>query len=174
MPSDSSELVAQLKQAISKETDVHTLGKKGEPDLLKNENTLGIGKAHMIKPGKNILLLGIGPIIKEGLKAREELRQENIDLGVASMGSVKPLDVEFLKKCHAEGYKKWISLEEHHTIGGLGSALAEWLSENNYDNIQLIRMGIRDHFVHKLGSQQYVRAYEGLSTSSIVNLVKSL
>ena len=48
-------------------------------------------------------------------------------------------------------YKKWISLEEHHKSGGLGTALIEWLSDHNQKRIELHRIGIEDHFVHELG-----------------------
>ena len=174
-PTDSLELVAQLKQAISEGKPTYIrIGKKGEPDLLKDKNRLGIGKAQLLETGKKTLLLGIGPIVYEALKAREELQKEGIDLAVASMGTIKPLDEEFLKKRQTEGYTTWISLEEHHTAGGLGSTLLEWMSNNNCNDIQLKRMGINDHFIHQLGSQQYVRDSENLTRASITKLVKSL
>ena len=68
---------------------------------------------------------------------------------MASMGSVKPLDNKFLKQCISEGYTNWVSLEEHHKIGGLGSTLLEWLSSENISNVKLKRIGIADHFVHE-------------------------
>ena len=80
----------------------------------------------------------------------------------------------FLKQCVAAGYSHWISLEEHHQTGGLGSALLEWLSEQQINTIQLKRMGIADHFVHQLGAQHYVREAEGLNATAIANLVQSL
>ena len=67
----------------------------------------------------------------------------------------------------AEGYEHWISLEEHHQTGGLGSSLLEWLSEQKIDTIQLKRMGIGDHFIHNLGNQNYVSEAESLSANAI-------
>ena len=90
------------------------------------------------------------------------------------MGSIKPLDDCFLQQCVAEGYSHWISLEEHHQTGGLGSALLEWLSKQRINTIELTRMGIGDHFVHQLGAQNYVRETEGLNAAAIANLVQSL
>lgn len=167
-PADSLELEAQLREAINNVKPTYIrIGKKGEPNLLDRCNHLGIGKANMLKSGKKILLLGVGPIISEALIARKILKEKDINLGVASMGSIKPLDHEFLKQCVSEGYSHWITLEEHHKIGGLGSALLEWLSEQRNNNIQLKRMGIDDHFVHKLGNQAYVRTSERLDAESI-------
>lgn len=167
-PTDSLELTAQLRQAINERKPTYIrIGKKGEPNLLENKIKLGIGKAHLIKPGKDILLLGIGPILNEAIIAREKLKHEGVLMGVASMGSVKPLDIQFLKKSIREGYTKWISLEEHNKVGGLGSALIEWLSNNNINNVKVKQMGIDDHFIHKLGNQEYVREAEGLNWKGI-------
>ena len=174
-PADSLELEAQLRQAITEGQPTYIrIGKKGEPDLLAEHASLGIGKANLLKKGKKILLLGIGPILSEALQASTILAQQGIQLGIASMGSIKPLDDCFLQQCVTEGYSHWISLEEHHQTGGLGSALLEWLSEQRINTIELTRMGIADHFVHRLGDQNFVRQSEGLNANSIAHLVQSL
>ncbi|WP_286188610.1 transketolase C-terminal domain-containing protein [Synechococcus sp. A15-24] len=167
-PTDSLELTAQLRQAIYERKPTYIrIGKKGEPNLLDNTMKLGIGKAHLLKPGKEFLLLGIGPIVNEALIAREKLKHEGVIMGVASMGSIKPLDVEFLKRCISEGYTKWITLEEHNKIGGLGSSLIEWLSHKEIDKVKLKQVGIDDHFIHQLGNQEYAREAEGLNWKGI-------
>ena len=174
-PTDSLELVAQLRQAVDEGKPTYMrIGKKGEKDVLKNAGKLGIGRANILEHGKKILILGIGPIISEAIKAREILKTDGIELGIACMGSIKPLDNTFLKKMVEEGYSYWISLEEHHKIGGLGSALLEWLSDNKESNINLKRLGIGDHFIHKLGGQEYVRDGEGINARYIVEHVKTI
>lgn len=171
-PTDSVELEAQLREAIDKGQPTYIrIGKKGEPDLLDKCNNLGIGKANMLKLGKKFLLLGVGPIISEALQARKRLNEKGINLAIASMGSIKPLDEKFLKQCINEGYSHWITLEEHHKIGGLGSAILEWINVQKNNKIQLERMGIDDHFVHKLGNQEYVRQIEKLDAESIAQTV---
>ena len=119
-------------------------------------------------------MLGIGPILSEALDANIILKKEGIQLGIASMGSVKPLDHKFLQQCVEDGYTQWISLEEHHQGGGLGTALLEWLSEEEIKNIALKRIGVADHFVHQLGTQTYVREAEGLNANFITNTVRAL
>ena len=126
------------------------------------------------KVRQKILLLGIGPIISEALQASEMLEDLGIEIAVASMGTIKPLDSSFLKKCVDEGYKHWITLEEHHKIGGLGSTLLEWLNEQEINNIKLKRMGVNDHFVHQLGDQNYIRKSENLNAVAITRFVQSL
>ena len=174
-PADSMELISQLRQAINDAKPTYIrIGKKGEPDIHDEAASLGIGKANKLASGEKILMLSIGPIVTEALKAREALMSKNIRIAVANMGSVKPLDQRFLKQCICEGYSHWITLEEHHRTGGLGSAILEWLSEEDAENIKLTRIGIEDHFIHKLGSQEYVRNAEGLNSISISKLVESL
>ncbi len=174
-PSDSLELKSQLKEAIDKGIPTYIrIGKKGEPNLFENEKELGIGKANLIKPGDDIILLGIGPIISEGLKARELLMSEGITMAVASMGSVKPLDTKFLRWCLSNKYKHWITLEEHHVTGGLGSAVVEWLSTRSDHSVSVKRIGVEDQFIHELGPQAYVREKIGLSSQSIKKLIQEL
>jgi len=174
-PADTIELEAQLREAIAGNKPTYIrIGKKGEPDLLTKHKSLGIGKANLLEKGDKILLIGIGPILSEAIKANNILKEDGKIVGVASMGSVKPLDQEFLQQCIDNGYNCWVSLEEHHKIGGLGTALLEWLSEQNINNVRLHRIGIEDHFVHRIGDQNYVRESEGLNARAIVNKVKSL
>ncbi len=175
-PADSLELVAQLRQAIEEGKPTYIrIGKKGEPDILtKHINNLGIGKSHVIRSGKKILVLSVGPIINEAIKASEILAEKGINIGVANIGSIKPLDQEFLKRQINDGYTVWVSIEEHHKEGGLGSTLLEWISEKQKKNIRLKRMGIKDHFLHQIGGQSYVRKKEGLATKNIVSLIESI
>ena len=174
-PADSPELVAQLREAITtgKPTYIR-IGKKGEPDLLGKDCYLGIAKAHLLRSGKRILILGIGPILSEALHAHKELKDKGIDIAVASMGSIRPLDSDFLMSMVNEGFDQWISLEEHHKSGGLGSSLLEWLSDFNINSIRIKRLGVADHFVHHLGNQAFVRERENLTSRAIIDAIENL
>ncbi len=174
-PVDSVELTAQLKQGIveGKPTYIR-IGKKGEPDIFNQETKLGIGKSNLIKKGKSVLILAVGPIISEAITAHDCLKGQGMEIGVASMGSIKPLDTQFLQAMVNEGYKTWISLEEHHRCGGLGTALLEWLSEREIESVRLFRKGVGDHFVHQLGNQNYVRQIEGIDARAIAKMVSTL
>ena len=153
-PSDRNELILQLREALdSKKPTYIRIGKKGEPDLFDNSKNLGIGKANIISEGNEILLLAIGPIVSEALKAVEILK-ENISVAVATMGGVKPIDNQFLETMARRGFKKWVTLEEHSIIGGLGSTILEWISANNiYNKINVHRLGIKDSFINELGNK---------------------
>ena len=158
-PVDKIELVFQLREAIESPLPTYIrIGKKGEPDLCESNTKYGIGKANILREGEKYLLLGVGPIIGEALKAAEILKSEGIDLCVVSMGGVAPLDFEFLSKMISKNFTHWITLEEHGIIGGLGTSIIEWLSDtDNSRQINLKRLGVPKLFINKLGNQEFTR-----------------
>ena len=128
-----------------------------------------------MREGDKYLLIGIGPIIGEALKAAELLKKENIDLCVASMGGVYPLDAEFLVKMVSRNFTNWITLEEHGIVGGLGSSIIEWLNEtNNSKKVNLKRLGVPKLFINELGNQEYTRIKLGLDFLGIKKTILSL
>ena len=174
-PCDSNELTAHLKDALTYEGPTYIrIGKKGEPDIL-NGQECKIGKSNLVREGNLNLLLCIGPIISEALKAATALEKQNIHVAVASVGTVKPLDSEFLQTMVAKGFKNWITLEEHHRAGGLGSSILEWLHDKDcLSKVNLHRMGIEDKFIYELGSQEYIRKKEEIDYNAIVQVLQSL
>ena len=173
-PADPMELKSHLNEVLFSDIPTYIrLGKKGEPNLHTREDNLGIGKANIVLDGDQFLILSIGPIINEAINAAEKLREEGISVAVASMSSIRPLDKHFLLKMLDKRYQKWITLEEHSLVGGLGSSILEWLSENNlFDSIKVERLGAKSEFIHKLGNQSYVRSMLGLNSLSIIDFIK--
>ena len=151
------------------------IGKKGEPDLSSQALNYGICKANILKEGERYLLLGVGPIIGEALKAAEFLKEYGIDLCVASMGGLVPLDKKFLEKMIARKFSNWITLEEHGLVGGLGSSIMEWLFDSdNAKKINLKRLGVPKIFINKLGNQAYTRKHLGLDSEGIKRSILEL
>lgn len=175
-PADKIELVHQLREAIDSSSPTYIrIGKKGEPNLFPSNASYGIGKANILREGDKYLLIGIGPIVGEALKAAELLKKENIDLCVASMGGVCPLDAEFLAKMVSRNFTHWITLEEHGIVGGLGSSIIEWLNEtNNSKKVNLTRLGVPKLFINELGNQEYTRKKLGLDFLGIKKNILSL
>jgi transketolase len=172
-PADSAELVAQLRLALDSPNPTYMrIGKKGEPPLHSEGAQLGIGKAHLLRDGSDLLLVGVGPILGEALQAAETLAPTGISVAVASLGGVKPLDETFLESM-AQRFPNWWSLEEHGITGGLGSALLEWLADRNGSTIRLRRLGVPDAFLHELGNQAYARRKLGLDAESIACTLRS-
>ena len=174
-PSDKQELIIQLQEAISMNTPSYMrIGKKGEPDLFNESHNLGVGKANMLKDGEEILIIGIGPILTEAIEAAKSLQDDNLNIAVASMGSIRPLDEDFLRKMVSKKYKYWITLEEHGIVGGLGSTLIEWCSDKQLYDFKIKRLGVKNEFIHKLGNQSYTRNILGIDKEGIINTIKEL
>ena len=175
-PADKIELIFQLREAIESPIPTYIrIGKKGEPDLGTLNNIYGIGKANILRGGNKYLLLGVGPIMGEALKAAEMLKTEGVNICVASMGGVSPLDVEFLSKMISENFTHWITLEEHGIVGGLGTSIIEWLSDsNNSKIINLKRLGVPKQFINNLGNQEYTRNQFGLDSIGIKKQILKL
>ncbi len=175
-PADKIELICQLREAIESPTPTYIrIGKKGEPNLSEGNLSYGIGKANILREGKKYLLLGVGPIIGEALRAAELLKEMGVDLCVASMGGVAPLDTDFLEKMIGNNFTEWITLEEHGIVGGLGTSIIEWLSDNNYSKkINLKRLGVPKVFINNLGNQEYTRNQFGIDCSGIKKQILEL
>jgi transketolase len=171
-PADCFELIEQLREAInSKYPTYMRIGKKEENQLHRIGAQLGIGKANMIREGKDILIIGVGPILSEALTAADAMKKEGITVAVASFGGVKPIDEVFLHEM-AGRFDCWLTIEEHSIIGGVGSAIMEWLEEHQYCNIRISRLGVPDSFLNKLGNQTYIRHVLSLDAESIVQKIK--
>jgi transketolase len=88
-------------------------------------------------------VIACGPIIYEALKAAYELEKEGIGVTVVNMPQIKPLDVGFLLR-FVKDVRAIVTVEEHQIAGGLGSAVAEYLSEHH--PIRIGRIGVNDRF----------------------------
>ena len=149
-PSDSRQLVQQLESAIDMGRPTYIrIGKKGEPDIYSDSELLSTGKANLIHDGSDLVIFCVGPIVSVALEVSKKLAFKGVSLSVVTMGGIRPLDDRFLQEMRAK-HKLWFSLEEHSLIGGLGSTLLEWLSDNGQGNTKLIRLGTLDRFINEL------------------------
>ena len=102
-----------------------------------------IGKMIQIGEGTDATIFATGVTVSEAIKAQKELKEKGIDVRVVDVHTIKPLDEEMIIKC-AKETKRLISIEDHSIIGGLGSAIAEVLTEKLPTKLE--RMGVNDRF----------------------------
>ena len=98
--------------------------------------------------------------------AAERLRGSGVSAGVVSMHTVKPLDESLLTSTFAS-MQLVATVEEHSVLGGLGGAVAEWLSSQPPARARLLRIGAADSFLHEAGGQAHARQRYGLDPDSI-------
>ncbi|MFH0868543.1 MAG: transketolase family protein, partial [Candidatus Woesearchaeota archaeon] len=111
------------------------------PIIHDNNYKFQIGKGEILRKGKDAVIFATGTMVHESLKAAEELKKGNIDVYVVNIHTIKPIDksliIDLAKKTNCV-----ITAEDHNIIGGLGSAVAEVLSEQ-YPCI-MKRIGMQD------------------------------
>lgn len=119
------------------------MGRAPVPILTEEGEDFQIGKARVFLDGSDITLIGTGQLTHGCLQAAEELKKEGISAEVVDVSTIKPLDAEtILKSVGKTGCA--VTAEEHSIIGGLGSAVAELLSEEMPSPLR--RVGTKDLF----------------------------
>ena len=173
-PCDSIELRHRLIQINNLRGPTYIrIGKKGEPDLLNKHSKVVVGKANILRDGNEILLLGIGPILKEAIDAADILSKEHgIEISVVSLGGISPIDKTFLQSMVGRGFKRWVTLEEHGLSGGLASTINNWLisSQSEYA-FKVLNIFTENKFINNLGNQKYVRNKLGLDCEGIISRI---
>jgi len=132
---------------------------------------LEIGKGQQLKDGTDMAILSLGPIGKEATKAIELLEKENISVAHFDMRFLKPIDNKLLKTIFTH-FNKIITLEDASIVGGLGSAVIEYMNDNSY-KAKVIRLGIPDRFVDH-GTQEELYKECGYDATGIVTTVRNL
>lgn len=129
-----------------------------------------IGKANVIKEGKDIAIIANGDTVVIALQAAEQLAKEGITAKVVDMHTIKPLDIDVVNSCIDE-IGKIITIEDHNILNGLGSAVSEVVAERGKGIVR--RIGIQDQFGQ---SAPYERLLEmnGITVENVVKTAKEI
>ena len=165
VPCDYYEAKKATKAAAGYQGPVYIrTGRKATPVVTTEETQFEIGKAYILKEGKDLTIVACGPLVYEALKAARHLHNKGIDCEVINSPTIKPLDEEtILKSCKKTG--KVITVEEHQIIGGLGSAVSELLIEKM--PVPLFRVGVQDKFGESGKYEELLDKFK-LSAKSII------
>lgn len=129
-----------------------------------------IGRAEILRDGKDAAIIGCGMLLHNALVAAEELMQGGIDCMVINSHTVKPIDAKIIIEA-AQKTGAVVSVEEHQVNGGLGSAVAEVLSRNYPVPQEFI--GIQDRFGESGNPDELIEAF-GMGVGSIKEAVKKV
>ena len=129
-----------------------------------------IGKANVLREGKDVAIFACGLMVAEALKAAELLADEGMDAAVINVHTIKPIDTacvtEYAQKCG-----KVVTVEEHSVIGGLGDAVAEVLMGKV--NCKFKKIGVNDQFGQSGKAADVLREY-GLTGEQIAASIKEV
>lgn len=173
VPSDCTEVAKATVALTSFEGPAYLrlVGEGFVPIVNDNDYEFKIGKGIKKLDGKDVLMIANGTMVAQSLKAAKELAEQGIECTVVNMHTVKPLDTQIIKD-NLDGKQLVVTIEEGQLNGGLGSAVAEYLSSLN-SSPKLLRLGINDIFPHA-GSYQYLLEQCGLTVEQIKNKITVL
>ncbi len=132
--------------------------------VTQKDDPFEIGKARILRSGKKVSLIACGTMVSVAMKAAEEL-----DAEVINLSTIKPLDKETILKS-ARKTKKVLTIEEHSVYGGMGSAVAEFLSAEY--PVPLKILGINDIFGQSAREYQQLLDKYGLTAENIIGNYK--
>lgn len=171
-PSDAAEAYLAIHQAAVYEGPVYLRLSDGLNTAIVHDKPyqFEIGKGEILNQGREIAVLATGGVVWEALNAVKRLWSMGINPTLINMHTVKPLDEELLDKL--KDYRAVVTIEEHSIVGGLGSAVAEYLMGRKHV-AQLFRIGIQDKFVHP-GTQNYIKECNCLDAEGICAYIKQI
>ncbi|MGM9573900.1 MAG: transketolase family protein [Hominicoprocola sp.] len=138
-----------------------------EGDMIK---PFTIGKANVLREGKDVALFATGLMVNEALEAARLLEADGMDAAVINVHTIKPIDAECVTR-YAEKCGKVVTIEEHSVIGGLGDAVADVLMGKV--NCRFRKIGVNDRFGQSGKAADVLREY-GLTADQIAETVKKV
>ncbi len=155
---------ATLAMAKDKRPNYIRLTREATPVFTTPDTPFEIGKAQVFDKGTDVTIIATGTMVYPALQAAEHLYKSGIDAEVINCPTIKPLDgVTILQSAKKTGAV--VTVEEHQINGGLGSAVAELLSENH--PVPMRRVGVKDHFGES-GDPEQLLEHFGLTYKHIM------
>ncbi|HZG14136.1 MAG TPA: 1-deoxy-D-xylulose-5-phosphate synthase [Candidatus Bathyarchaeia archaeon] len=175
-PKDENELRHMMKTAVAYDGGpisyryprLNVRGVKMDEEM----KVLPIGKAEVVRDGKDVAILSFGHVFEIAEQAADILRAEGNNPMLVNARFCKPLDEELLLQLAKDGYDL-ITVEEGSIMGGFGSAVVEFLTQSGYRDIVVRPFGIPDYFVEH-GTVKEQRQEVGLTAEQIAATVRAL
>lgn len=169
-PADDVEAKAAVEAAINIDGPVYLrFGRLAVP-VFNDKDTykFEVGKGVQLKDGKDVTIVATGLMVNEAIMAAETLEKEGISARVINIHTIKPLDKDIICKA-AKETGVIVTAEEHSVIGGLGSAVADVVTE--CCPVPVIKVGVNDVFGHSGPAVDLLKEF-GLSAENIAEKVK--
>lgn len=169
-PADDVEAKAAVRAALEFEGPVYMrFGRLAVP-VFNDKDTykFELGKGVQLRDGDDVTIIATGLMVNEALQASDKLAEEGIKARVINIHTIKPLDRDIVVKA-AKETGVIVTAEEHSVIGGLGSAVADVVTEEC--PIPVIRVGVNDVFGHSGPAVELLKEF-GLTADNIIANVK--
>ena len=174
-PKDENELQHMIKTCLTASGPIAVRYPRGSVlgvSMDAEPEALPIGKGELLKSGNDIALVAVGVTVCQAVEAAERLEQEGISVAVVNARFVKPLDEELICEI-AQKSKCLLTIEESSRMGGFGSAVLEYLSDEGMYNLPTKCLGLPDWYIEQ-GPQDLLREKYGLTADGIYQQAKQL
>ena len=174
-PADADEMRRLMPQTVDHPGPLYIRLAKGyDPIVTTDDRPFRIGQAIPMRDGRDALLITTGITLKLAQEAAETLSEMGISASILHVPTIKPLDETSILDTAAD-VRAIVTIEEHTTIGGLGSAVAEIVAEAGFDpGKRFKRIGIPDMFADEYGTQDSLMARFNITAQELVNTVSGL
>ncbi|MDE6425442.1 MAG: transketolase family protein [Ruminococcus sp.] len=169
-PCDDVEARAAVRAAVEFNGPVYMrFGRLAVPMINDRETyKFELGKGVVMKDGKDVTIVATGLMVNEALEASKVLEKEGISARVVNIHTIKPLDKELICRC-AKETGVIVTAEEHSIIGGLGSAVAEAVTE--CCPVPVVKIGVNDVYGYSGPAVELLKKF-GLSVENIIEKTK--
>jgi len=173
-PSTPNQVAACVEQAYAHKGPVYIrIGMSNEKEFFAEDYKMPRNGQDVLCEGRDVLIFTTGSILEEVMEAVETLQAQGITATVINVAQVKPFDTTFLYE-KADRVNAIVTVEEHNVQGGLGSLVAEGLSDRGIGK-RLYRIGLQDTFATGYGkNQKAVRKENSLDGSSIAMRIREI
>lgn len=140
-------------------------------DVTRPLMDLDIGQGQVLVEGTDVAILATGMMVRQALEARDLLAQHGLSATVVNIHTLKPLDTPLLDRL-ARNHRAVLTAENHSTVGGLGTAVAEYLALRSLP-VRFAMVGVRDTFAEG-GNTAYLMKKYGLDAEHITAASRAL
>jgi transketolase len=171
VPADAVAAAALFRKSVALQGPVYfRMGRNPVPVVYDARQPFLVGKAITLREGSDLTIIAAGLMVALALEAAELLAVEGVEARVVDMHTVKPLDGPTVRRAAAET-GAIVTAEDHSIVGGLGSAVAEYLVE--HAPAPLIRVGIPDTFCRS-GDPEALFTMYGMAAPDIVRAARQV
>lgn len=177
VPADANQAAMSVSMAMKQSGPVYIRLGRAPVNVLSsglsesNSGKFEFGKGQLVRDGNDVTIIAISYMLEKSLEVAKELAKDGIDVRVINMHTIKPLDKEIILKAARET-RGIVTAEDHQKSGGLGSAVAEVISQSNF-RVPMRIIGVDDRF-GETGSMEELMDSRGLSSSVISENIRQL
>lgn len=174
VPADGIEAAKAVTEAVTYPGPVYIrIGRGFEPNYYKDDNyDFKIGKSVEIRQGTDMTIIAIGIAVLQAAEAADYLAEnDGLSVRVINMHTIKPIDKEAIIKAIGET-RRILTVEEHSTIGGLGTAVADIIAESG-KGCAFTKVGLNDEYA-EIGYPEDLYAHYKLDSNGIIEKVRDI